>query len=305
MDLSVIILNLNTQGFLRDCLRSVESSNIGRGDSKYTLEIIVSDNGSTDGSLEMVKTEFPGVKLVENGQNLGFTKGNNVAIPYATGRYLLFLNSDTVVLPDTLSQMIDYMDSNPSVGASTCYVELFNGKMDMNCHRGFPTPWVSVFHFSGVSKRFPRSKLFGGYFQTYKNLNEVHEVDVIEGSFMMVRREAAEQVALSKNKWWDEDFFFYGDDIDFCYRLREAGWKIMYYPKVKILHYKGATHGFSGQGVVKFSQAEKAKLVKATTDGMRLFYEKHYKGKYNPAVTALVLAAINSLARARSLKGGI
>ena len=304
MDLSIIILNINTKGFLRDCLSSLKESTILKEGSPYSMEIIVSDNGSSDGSVEMVKSEFPGVMLVENGENLGYAKGNNAGLSGARGRYVLFLNSDTTVPENTLFEMMKYMEENPKVGASTCYIELFNGKMDMNCHRGFPTPTTAIFYFSGLHRRVPNSKVFAGDFQTYKNLKEVHEVDVIEGAFMMVRREAAESCQLALNKWWDEDFFFMAEDIDFCYRLRQAGWKIMYNPVVKILHYKGGSHGFNGQGVAVLSKEDKAKILKATTDGMRLFYEKHYKAKYNPLMTGAVFLAIDSLARVRSMKGG-
>ncbi len=307
MDLSIIVLNLNTKEFLKDCLKSLEVLGTGKDGSTYSMEVIVSDNGSTDGSVEMLKKEFPKVKLVENGSNLGFAAGNNAALPYISGesRYLLFLNSDTKVPPETLPEMIKFMDEHPDVGGSTCYIEMRNGSMDMNSHRGFPTPLTSLFYFSGLYKRFPKSKLFGGYYQTYKDLDSTHGVDGLEGAFMLVRREAGDQVAIGPNEWWDDDFFFFGEDLDFCYRLREKGWKIMYHPRVKIWHYKGATHGFNGQGVVKLSNEERAKLIKSTTDAMRLFYQKHYKGKYNPVITSVVFAAIAIMARARSMKGGI
>lgn len=303
MDLSIIILNLNTKGFLKDCLQSLSVSDLNKGQ----FEVVVSDNGSTDGSVAMVKEEFPWVKVVESGKNLGFAAGNNAALPYISegSRYLLFLNSDTKVPPETLPEMIRFMDENPDVGASTCYIETRDGSMDMNSHRGFPTPLTSLFYFSGLYKSFPKSKLFGDYYQTYKDLDSTHEVDALEGAFMLVRREAGDLAAVNQNKWWDEDFFFFGEDLDFCYRLREKDWKIMYYPKVKIWHYKGATHGFNKQGVVEFSKAERRRLIESTTEAMRLFYEKHYASEYPRWLTKIVLTAINFLSYLRLKKGGI
>lgn len=305
MDLSIIILNLNTQNFLHDCLRSLFSGELSQPSSPYTWEVIVADNGSTDGSVTMVKAEFSSVKLVENGSNLGFAKGNNAALPYARGRYVLFLNSDTKAPPGTLAEMITFMDNHYAAGAATCHLELFDGRIDPNCHRGFPTPLTALFHFSGLDRLFPQSPFFGGYYQAYKDLKTTHEIDAAEGAFIFIRREAAETVKIAENKWWDEDFFFFAEDLDFCYRLKQKGWKIMYHPKVKIYHYKGATHGFNKQGKAALSPEEKGKLVRATTDGMKLFYQKHYRQVYPAWVTFLVFLAIDSLAKIRGLKGGI
>jgi GT2 family glycosyltransferase len=303
MDISIIILNLNTREFLRDCLQSIVFSGLSDG----RFEVVVSDNGSSDKSVEMVRNEFPWAKVITNGKNLGFAAGNNAALPYISvdTRYILFLNSDTKVPAGTLPEMIKFMDGHPDVGASTCYIEMRDGSMDMNSHRGFPTPLTSLFYFSGLYKRFPKSKLFGGYYQTYKDLASTHEIDSLEGAFMLVRRTAGSQAAIGPNEWWDNDFFFFGEDLDFCFRLRERGWKIMYHPKVKIWHYKGATHGFNGQGVVQLSKEERVKLIKSTTDAMKLFYQKHYEEKYNPVITSFVFVAIDLLATARSRKGGI
>lgn len=302
MDLSVIILNLNTRDLLRDCLKSLSQSELLNFDSNYSLEVIVSDNGSNDGSLEMVKNEFSQIKFVENGQNLGFAAGNNTALPLATGRYVLFLNSDTRVPQGTLTEMIRFMDEDQKIGAATGLIELFNGQLDSNCHRGFPTPWSALTHFSGLEKIFPKSKLFAGYFQTYKDLQSVHEIDALEGAFMLVRREAGESVALPQNKWWDEDYFFYAEDIDFCYRLKEKGWKVMYNPKAKIFHYKGATHGMKNKGLASLNSEDKKKIVASTTQAMSTFYEKHYRTKYPAFMTGIVLLAIEILGKIRNSK---
>ncbi len=164
---------------------------------------------------------------------------------------------------------------------------------------------TALSYFLGLHKIFPRSKVFGGYYQSYQDLKTTHEVDAIEGAFMIVRRKTGEQVALAPNKWWDEDFFFYGEDLDFCLRVRERGWKIIYHPQVKIWHYKGATHGFNRQGTVEFSKEDRQKIVKSTTDAMRLFYQKHYWQKYPRWLTGLVILTIKILGRIRLMKGGI
>lgn len=302
MDLSVIILNLNTRDLLRDCLKSLAQSELGGPNPVYSFEVVISDNGSTDGSLEMVGDEFSQFKLIDNKRNLGFAAGNNAALPWVTGRYVLFLNSDTRVPQGTLTEMISFMDGNQKIGAATCLIELFDGQMDFNCHRGFPTPWSALTHFSGLEKIFPKSKLFAGYFQTYKDLKSVHEIDALEGAFILVRREAAESVSLVPNKWWDEDYFFYAEDIDFCYRLKERGWKIMYNPKVKVSHYKGATHGMKNKGVASLTSEDKIKIVASTTQAMRTFYEKHYRRKYPALVTWIVLFGVEILGKRRVSK---
>lgn len=305
MDLSVIVLNLNTRDMLEDCLRSLVQSEMLGSNSEYSMEVVVSDNGSTDGGQEMVKSEFAWAKLVENGRNLGFAAGNNAALSQAMGRYVLFLNSDTKVPAGTLSTMLKFMDGNPKAGVSTCYVEMRDGMLEANCHRGFPTPLNSLSYFTGLYKIFPRSKIFGGYYQTYKDLTKVCEVDSVAGAFMMVRREAAQSAALGPNKWWDEDFFFFGEDLDFCYRLKQKGWQILFNPAVKIWHYKGATHGLNKQGLVTLSEEERRKIIESTTEAMKLFYEKHYLHKYPSIVTRLVLSGVAVLARIRNFKGGI
>ena len=228
-DLSIIILELNTENLLRDCLKSLAECDLNTPESPYSMEVIVADNGSTDGSAKMIKSDFHWAKLKENGQNLGFAKGNNAAIPLASGRYVLFLNSDTKVLPDSLTKMIKFMDQNPKVGLAGFEVQLFIGGLDPDSHRGFPTPWASLCYFLGLEKLFPKSKIFGQYHLTWEDLSKPHEIDCICAAFTL-RRVAAEELASDKYKWWDEDFFFYGEDLDFCYRMKEAGWQVWYYP---------------------------------------------------------------------------
>jgi GT2 family glycosyltransferase len=254
-----------------------------------SFEVVVVDNNSKDGSPEMVSKNFKDVILVENKENLGFSKANNIGIKKTTGRYVLFLNSDTLVYKDTLKVMIEFMDENKNVGASTCKLVLPNGGIDDASHRGFPTPWNSFAHFSGLSKLFPKTKLFVGYNQTYLDFDKTHEIDALAGAFMLVRRSAGEQV-----NWWDEDYFFYGEDLDFCYMLKKSGWKIYYVPKVSIFHYKGVSGGLKkiSKDLTTADDSTKTKASKERFKAMRIFYKKHYEKSYPLLVTKLVYLGI-------------
>lgn len=297
IDLSIIILNYNAKDFVVECLES-----ISRADKNgYLLEVIVVDNNSTDGSVEALH-KFPILNLqfqiIQNKDNVGFSKGNNIGMQYADGRYVLFLNPDTVVGKDTLSYIIRYMDDNPDVGAATCKLELASGRLDEAAHRGFPTPWNAFCHFSGIERLFPHSRWFSGYTLGYLPKNITHDIDALSGAFMMVRRKAGEKVS-----WWDEDYFWYGEDLDFCYRLKRGGWKIMYVPKVSTLHYRGVSSGVK-RDTKEFSIATRRirkMAANASIEAMRIFYKKHYVGKYPAPVLWLVWAGIWILEKYRLL----
>lgn len=282
LKLSLIILNYNTRDLLRSCLQSIHNSQ----STIHNLEVIVVDNASNDGSLEMIKNDFPKIKLITNHQNYGFAKGNNIGIKEAKGKYILLLNSDTVVEKDTLPMMVKFMEDNPMVGVATCRVELSDGTLDPACHRGFPTPWASLTYFLGLEKLFPKSKLFAQYHQTYKNLNKAHEIDSPTGAFYLIRREVIEQVGLL-----DEDYFMYGEDLDWSYRIKKAGWKIMYAPDVKITHFKKQ----SGQANV--DPLEQKKATDYFYQTMKLFYQKHYQDKYPFFVNWLMIWGIELRSR--------
>lgn len=273
MNLSIIIINYNTKNLTLDCLQSIYTNPpIG-----YNFEVFVVDNASTDGSPEAIAREFPQVQLITNKENLGFAAANNQAIKPARGKYILLLNSDTIVVNECLQIMLDFMENNPEVGAAGCKVVLPNGGLDKACKRSFPTPENSFYHAVGLSKLFPSSKRFGAYNCTYLDEDKVSEVDCLVGAFMMVRREVIEQVGML-----DEKYFMYGEDIDWCYRIKKAGWKIVYYPKAKIVHYKGAS-----------SKKKKWKTVFEFHRAMFLFFNDHYKEKYNFIVRALVYGGIS------------
>ena len=202
---------------------------------------------------------------------------------------MLFLNPDTVVYKNTIDSMVEFMDEHRDAGAATCFVELPDKKLDDAAHRGFPTPWRAFCHFSNLAKLFPQSRLFAGYSLGWLDLSKTHEIEACAVAFMMVRREAGEEVG-----WWDENFFWYGDDLDFCYRLKERGWKIYFVPEVSILHYKGVSGGIK-EISNHLSNADRETRIQATNarfDAMELFYKKHYIKKYPFFVTSLVLLVI-------------
>lgn len=295
IDLSIIILNYNTKDLLRDCLKSV----LAAEKNGFCFEVVVVDNASTDNSTAMVKKEFTQVKLIENQKNLGFAAGNNLAIPYTSGRYVLFLNPDTFVFAETFKKMLNFMENHSRVGAATCRVELLTGKLDEACHRGFPTPWNAFCHFTGLEKIFPKVKFFSGYTLSYLPLDKPHEIDACSGSFLLVRRKVGNKLG-----WFDEDYFWYGEDIDFCYRLKEAGWQVYYVPEVKIIHYKGVASGMKRQTrqISTATKETRKKALASSTEVMKIFYQKHYRKKYPPVVNWLVIQGINLIRLLRGLK---
>ena len=299
IDLSIIIVNYNTKDFLKKCLESLYSSIAG---SSLLVEIIIVDNGSTDGSLQLInslKEKELNLKIIDNKSNLGFAKANNLAIKKSSGRYVLFLNPDTIVQKETLKIMIEFMDKNPKVGASTCRVELTDGRLDQACHRGFPTVWNSFCYFSGLEKVFPKSKIFAGYSLTYLPLDKTHEIDAGCGAFLIVRQPVGETIG-----WFDEDYFWYGEDLDFCYRLKQKGWQVMFVPTTKIIHWKGAASGIlkHSQKVSSASKETKIKAAKASVKVMRIFFQKHYQDKYPKIVYWLVMLGIKLLEKIRLSK---
>lgn len=273
IDLSIIIVSYNTKEMTLRCLRSLTSL-------KLNAEIIVVDNGSRDGTAGEIRG-IGGIRVIENKENLGFAKANNIGIKQASGKYILLLNSDTVVFPETLASMIQFMETNPKVGVATCRVELGDGTLDPACHRGFPTPWASLSYFLGLEKLFPKSKLFGLYHLGFMMSGEPHEIDSCSGAFYLVRREVIDQVGLL-----DEDYFMYGEDLDWSYRIKKAGWKIMYCPFAKITHFKKQS------GRENENQEIKKETQKHFYETMKIFYKKHYQNKYPRWLTDLIILAI-------------
>lgn len=229
MDLSVIIVSYNVRNFLEQCLLSVLKAS-----ENIPCEIFVVDNNSTDGSCSLVAREFPEVKLIMNSENRGFSAANNQAIKISSGRYILLLNPDTIVEENTFRRCIDFMDKHPDAGATG--VRMINGKGRLlpESKRALPTPRTAFFKMSGLAYLFPKSRFFNKYYLGHLDNRETTKADIISGAFMFLRREAVEKAGLL-----DEDFFMYGEDVDFSYRLLKAGYINYYFPEIKIIHYKG------------------------------------------------------------------
>lgn len=297
MDLSIVIINFNTPDLLRACLDSVLEAR--RFASKLEIETIVVNVTPEDSSGDFLAKEYNWVKQVRTTSNDGFAANNNKALPYVRGNYILYLNSDTVVNKESLGFVCQKLAADSGIGAATCRINLANGGIDPDCHRGFPTPWASFCYFSGLEKFFPKSKLCGQYHLSFLPLNEEHEIDALCGAFMIVPKAVGERIG-----FWDEDYFFYGEDIDWCYRIKQGGYKIMYYPQVSITHLKGATSGIRSESknITKATREAKVKLAIASTEAMRIFYKKHWMEEYPKLVTRLVFAGIRMLRMFRLFK---
>ena len=294
-DISIVILNYNSREFLEKCLKSIRESEI----HALAVETVVVDNDSKDDSVKVIREKYPEVKLIVSKANRGFAAGNNLARKEVNGKYILFLNPDTELNPDTLYKLFSYLESHKDVGAASCKLVLANGKQDYSSHRGFPTPLNAFFYFfTPFAKIFPRTKAFTGYTQGWRLSDpNPHEVDSISGAFFFVRKKAADEVG-----WWDEDYFWYGEDLEFCFRLKEKGWKVMFLPGVSTLHHKGVTSGIKAHSKHISSATRETKLRSATasTQVMRIFYKKHYEKKYPRAVNFTVLTGIALLEKIRT-----
>ena len=290
IDVSIVVVTYNSFDTIKECIDSIEKTV-----KKNSFEIVVVDNNSSDGSAEGIKyyvssIKYENVRIIPNKKNIGFSKANNQGVKISQkSRYVLFLNPDAIVYENTIDGMVDFMNKTPNAGAATCFIELKNGRLDDSCHRGFPTPWRSLCYFMGLSKFFPKSKFFAGYNMTYLGLNKTHEIDALGGSFMLIRRDIGKRLG-----WWDEDYPLYGEDIDFCYRIHEAGYHNLYWPTVTVLHYKGVTTGMSKQSsVITTAKKDTIRRVKGwSIQAMEICYKKHYVKKYPFFINWLVFLGI-------------
>jgi N-acetylglucosaminyl-diphospho-decaprenol L-rhamnosyltransferase len=278
-DLAVVIVNYNVRDLLRRCLKSVFAS---QGD--FTFDVCVVDNASTDDSAAMVQSEFPLVQLIANEENVGYPAGNNqglkrlgvdLAAEETKPRYCLLLNPDTEVPDDAFAQFVDYLDTHQDIGVIGPKLVLPDGSLDLACRRSFPTPEVSSYRMLGLSRLFPRSRRFGRYNMTYLDENEVADVDSVVGAFMMVRTRAVADVGLM-----DERFWMYGEDLDWAKRIKDDGWRVVYYPLVEVLHVKRASSRQNKRAQYEFYRA------------MLIFYHKHYRADTSYPLHLLIILGL-------------
>ena len=260
IDVSICIVTYHARDLLRDCLRSI----YGTAGSP-SFEIIVVDNHSADGTVEMLRSDFPNVHLLVNDHNTGYTRPNNQAMRISQGRYILLINPDTLVEPKSINELTDFLDVHPEVGIVGPKVLNRDGTLQKQCRRSEARPWDTFCYFSGLSRLFPHDKRFAGYLMTYLNEDTIHEAEAVSGSCMLIRRKVIDQIG-----YQDEDFFAYQEDTDFCRRARLAGWKIFYNPLAQIIHFAGE----GGSGVQPF------RSIVEWHRSYYLYYRKHFAKDY-------------------------
>lgn len=269
---SFCIVNLNARDYLQACLERLPVAA-----AQITWEAIVVDNASTDGSPEMVERQFPQVRLVRNDTNLGYTRPMNQALRLGRGDFLVQLNPDTLPGEGAFDKLYQFMQANPQVGICTPKVLNRDGSLQLQCRRSAARPWDVITYFTGLSRLFPKSRTFGRYLLTYLPEDEVAEVEAVSGSCMMIRRAVIEQIGLL-----DEQFFAYQEDADFCFRARQAGWKIYYYPEAQVVH-------FGGLGGAR-SQPYRA--IYEWHRSYYLYYRKHFAREYGFLVNGGMYSAM-------------
>jgi len=277
-DVSIIIVNWNAREALHNCLKSVYE----HGD-EVDYEIIVVDNASTDGSVEMVKKTWPGVILVENSENIGFARANNIGIRQSASQYVCLINSDVVILKECIRNLVEFMDQNPHIGMTGPRILNPDRTLQPSC-RHFPSIWNNICQALALNLLFPKSRFFSGPFMNYWAHDTIRKVDTVGGMFWMVRRKAIDEIGLL-----DEDFFLYGEDIDWCRRLTMAGWDVMFYPEAEAIHLGG---GSSSNAPIRFYlEMQKADLQ---------YWRKHRGrlGKASYMTIILLNNALRAIARA-------
>lgn len=266
IDLSVILVNWNTRQILQDCLESIYAQTKG-----ISLEVIVVDNASTDGSAEMVRTLYKDVRLIVNNANRGFAAANNQGIAWAQGTYILLLNSDTVVLDNALYKAVEFAQRHPEAGIVGCRVLNADRSLQPSCFM-----WPSLLNLflltTYLSRLFKRSRFFGRERMTWWDRSDEREVEVVTGCFLLMRRRVIDSIGVL-----DEDYFMYGEETDFCYRAHEAGWRIMFTPEAEIVHLGGAS-----------SKQVRPEMMLQLRGSILLFFKKHRSAPVYWAACTLV-----------------
>ncbi len=269
--LSIIIVNYNASNLLRSCIESIykETKNL-------SFDIWVVDNNSFDNSVKVIKSCFPDVNLIENARNIGFAKANNMAISKTKADYILLLNPDTLIKQNAIEKTVKFMEENPQIGIAGCKVLNEDGTLQLACRRSIPTPKVAFLRLTGLSSLFPKSKIMARYNLTYLDPDKPHKVDAVSGAFLMIRKEVIDNIGIL-----DESFFMYGEELDWCFRAKKAGWSVMYYPNAEIIHYKGECSRFnSRKATLEFHRA------------MYLFHKKHFAERHSKIVNSIIYTGI-------------
>jgi GT2 family glycosyltransferase len=269
--LSIVIVNWKTPILLARCLKSIEADT---GFSQFTIYVV--DNDSQDQSVSLLEKDFPYVRVEANRANIGFSRACNQIIKKVESEFVLLLNPDTEIKGDSISNLVQFMETHPDCGAVGPKVLNPDGTLQLACRRSFPSPSAAFFRLTYLSKLFPKNELFSKYNMTYEDPDSCTEVDALSGSCMMVRKKAIDEIGLL-----DEEIFMFGEDIDWCWRIKEANWKIFYLPNAVVWHAHGAS--------------SRLRPIGATIDlhkGMEVFYRKHLASKYWAPFNALVYAAI-------------
>lgn len=266
---SIILVNHNSREILRKCLKS-----IGKQTKGIAYEIILVDNNSTDGSAEMVQADFPAVQLIRNSENRGFAAANNQGISRACGDYMLLLNSDTEVLDGAIQKTVEFMERHPDASVVGCRLLNRDGTLQPSC-RSFPSVLNLFTESFFLYIIFKRSNLFGKYYMTFFNHESIREVDVVKGAYMMIRKEVFDRVGL-----FDESYFMYAEEMDFCYRAKKSGHKVFFYPGSQVIHLGGG------------SIADPQRYTRQIYDSQILFFRKHFTGIHRNAVILIKQAGI-------------
>lgn len=270
--LSIVIVSYRCRDLLMACLSSLEDECRTQG---YAVTVV--DNASGDDTAEAVRRDFPWVTLVELHHNAGFSVANNVAIRDATAEYVLLLNPDTLVPTGALTAAVTELGTRPDVGMLGVKLVTESGELDHACKRGFPTPLSSLYHFTGLSRRWQASSRFASYRAGHIGEDDIAEVDAVNGAFMLARRSAIAEVGLL-----DEQYWLYMEDLDWCFRFWQSGWKILYWPRATVQHMKGGSSG----------QARAWVTNRAFHRGMWIFYRKFYWQRYPLPVSMLVFLGV-------------
>lgn len=269
MDLSVVIINHNTKELTHQTVQAVlETAH------RVSYEIIVVDNSTNPEQVYEYKHDL--VSILPGVDNKGFGNACNLGVQQSSGRYILFLNSDTVVGPDALDNSVAYLDAHSETAVVGIRTLLEDGTLDHGCKRGFPTPMSALYYYMGMDKRHPESRKYGAYRQTFLDEHQTSEVDSVSGAFLMIVKKVFDQIG-----GFDEDYFMYGEDLDLCFRVKALGYKIVYYADVSMVHLKGQS-GLNTNPTVIYH----------FYNAMLLFYDKHYRQVYNSFVTGLIHLAV-------------